>query len=314
MRRAIVITLLIAGLLSCGKKAAEVAPTAPQAVLNAATAQAPAAAASKQAGLSIAPEKAFVGTIIKPSATGFDIAKAGISWLINGNPAPVFDPMGFVPSRDGAKKGDTVSAIAVFDGKEYRSNSVTIQNSAPEFTKITLMPVDMKPGETLWVDAEASDPDGDPVTIEYEWHIGTALVSTTKRLPSEFNKRGTSFTVTVTPTDGSLRGQSVGLRRGIGNIPPQLEQNYGFEFDGKVLTYQIRATDPDGDPITYGVESPQPGMIVNSATGALRWDVPEGLTNSTTPIVVTASDGRGGTARMELKFSLKTEMINAPAK
>ncbi len=312
MRRVIVIAMLLSLALGCSKKAPEAPANAPAAAGNSAAAPAQAAPAA-QAGLSIAPDKPFVTTVITPSATGFDLSKASIAWSVNGKPVPTFDPKGFDPSRDGAKKGDTVTAAATVDSKEYQSNAVVILDSAPQIVKLMLLPEGANTDADIWVDAEATDADGDPVTFEYEWVMDGKVVSSTKGLPREANKTGTEFVVTVTPSDGELKGQSVSLRRSILNFPPRIEAKYDYEFDGRVLTYQIRATDPDGDKITYGVQDPQPGMSVDAGTGALRWDVPEGLTNTTVPIVVTASDGRGGTATMQLSFTLKTEPAAAPA-
>ena len=313
MRRLIVIALLLSLVLGCSKKAPEVAANSPEAVGNITAPAAAPTAPAVQSGLSISPDKPGVTTVIKPSATGFDLAKASIAWSVNGNPVPTSDPMGFNPSRDGAKKGDIVTAVATLEAKDYPSNPVIIQDSAPQLLKVMLMPSDAKTEEDIWVDAEAADADGDPVTFEYEWVMAGKIVSTSKGLPQEINKSGTEFVVTVTPTDGELKGQSVSLRRSIINLPPRIEAKYDYAFDGGTLAYQIRASDPDGDKITYGVEDPQPGMSVDAETGALRLNVPEGLANTTVPIVVTASDGRGGTARMELKFTLKTEPASAPA-
>ena len=315
MSRAIVIAMLLALALGCSKKAPEAPANAPGAAGNitAPSNATTAPAAPAQPGLSISPEKPDVKTVIKPSASGFDLAKASVAWSVNGKPVPTYDPMGFNPALDGAKKGDTVTAVATVDSKQYPSNAVTVQDSAPQLLKVMLLPEDAKTEEDIWVDAEAADADGDPVTFEYEWVMGGKVVSTTKGLSRDINISGTEFMVTVTPTDGELKGQSVSLRRTVLNIPPRIEANYDYTFDGNKLTYQIKATDPDGDKITYGVENPQPGMSVDAETGALRWDVPAALTNTTVPIVVTASDGRGGSARMELKFTLKTEPVTPAA-
>ena len=67
------------------------------------------------------------------------------------------------------KKGDTVQAKATIEGKEILSNTIQIGNSPPEISKVKILPEVFKPGDTLSVEAAASDIDGDEVTISYEW-------------------------------------------------------------------------------------------------------------------------------------------------
>lgn len=61
------------------------------------------------------------------------------------------------------------------------------------------------------------------------------------------------------------------------------------------VTGQLTATDPDGDTLTYGIESvtpAAPGLTVNAATGAVSGSVPN--LDQTYQVVLFVSDGRGG--------------------
>src|SRR5262245_12440028 len=45
-------------------------------------------------------------------------------------------------------------------------------NSPPVITEVALEPSRPRPGETLRVRVEASDPDGDPIRLDYQWRAG----------------------------------------------------------------------------------------------------------------------------------------------
>lgn len=317
MRRTfIAIILALTVLAACSKKPAE----APSSESGAPAATNAPAAAAALISITISPESPASDTTIELAAQGITPAPAMVSWAINGKPVSTKDALTFTPLTDDAKKGDKISALLRVSGNEYRSNEVVVKNTPPKLTKVKLMPETLKHGEDFWVDAEASDIDSDPVTVEYEWKVGDKVVSTTKSLPRELMKRGTDFVVTVTPNDGEAKGEPVIIKRSLTNVPPMIDFKLDYKFEDEVLTYQIRATDPDGDPLTYGVKTPEPGLSVDADTGLLKWDVPESLINTTVPIVVTADDGRGGTAQMELKVTFKTETVilqpgqKAPAK
>ena len=46
-----------------------------------------------------------------------------------------------------------------------------------------------------------------------------------------------------------------------------------FNFDGSVYTYQVKATDPDEDKLTYSLKSAPAGMTIDPKTGAIQWNV-----------------------------------------
>ena len=46
--------------------------------------------------------------------------------------------------------------------------------------------------------------------------------------------------------------------------------------DGKNISYQIVATDPDGDTLSYSLLDPPAGMVIDSSTGIINWQIKEG--------------------------------------
>ena len=64
---------------------------------------------------------------------------------------------------------------------------------------------------------------------------------------------------------------------------------------GTGYAYQVTATDPDNDPITYALVPVPKGMSVNATTGAITWS-PQIADIGATTVHVQAADGRGGLA------------------
>jgi hypothetical protein len=231
---------------------------------------------------------------------GFKLEDAKIEWLVNGGRVASQDtPEQFKPT--GTNKGDTVQARAIIDDKEILSNTVTIVNAPPELSRVKIMPEVFKPEDKLYIDAAAVDIDGDDASITYEWTLNGEPAGSSKEITAGI-KRGDKISVKVTPYDGEKYGSSITLKREIRNLPPMLAKESKSVFDGKTYTYQINATDPDGDELTYTLKEGPAGMAIGSANGAITWEVPQGYTGVTN-ITVLISDSQGG--ELLAPFNLK---------
>jgi hypothetical protein len=91
------------------------------------------------------------------------------------------------------------------------SFNVTVTEQKPTAT-VSLSPSSPLATDSLTATATASDPDGDPVTLTYNWQINGQTVQTTAstsnltdtlNLHGQQAKAGDTVTVTVTPNDGS---------------------------------------------------------------------------------------------------------------
>ncbi|MGR3278198.1 putative Ig domain-containing protein [Acaryochloris marina NIES-2412] len=87
---------------------------------------------------------------------------------------------------------------------------------------------------------------------------------------------------------------------------------------GQPYTYQVRATDADGDDLTYQLLSGPTGMTIDAQTGLIEWS-PDFLpaTEPNTPvghhaIQVAVSDGRGGTTQQSYTLSITEPPPNRP--
>jgi hypothetical protein len=264
-----------------------------------------AARAGKQYSLEIFPRRAVRTSALQLRPRGFELAEAKVVWLLNGDPVSTVSLYRLDAPDIGAGKGDHVQAKATVGDVEVLSNGVTIRNSLPELTSVKLTPEAFRPGDTIGVEAEATDGDGDNVIIEYEWTKNGEPAGTGTRIGDTL-KKGDKFAVKVIPFDGEEYGQEAYLERKILNLPPMVVEDYSFVFRGNTFSFRATAKDPDGDPVTYSLKSGPEGMTVEAATGIVMWKVPPEVIGKTS-FTLAAKDGHGGVAEMNYTFTLSEE-------
>ena len=59
-----------------------------------------------------------------------------------------------------------------------------------------------------------------------------------------------------------------------------------------VYTYQVKSSDPDGDPVAFALITAPEGMTISQA-GLIRWSVPQSVKGQI-PVTVSVTDGQGG--------------------
>ncbi len=258
-------------------------------------------ASAPGATLEIIPQEPTRNSILTLAPKGFDLSQAAVEWLVNGG--VVSSPGQYQLKASEFSRGDTIQARVKLQNGQIYSNSVQIKNTPPEISSIKWEPDIFKPGDTVGVEAAATDVDGDAVTLLYEWTRNGAPAGKGKNIEGSV-KRGDVISVKITPFDGVDYGETVTRELEIRNSPPVIAEHADFSFDGSVYTYQVRASDPDGDPLTYSLETPFPGMTIDPSTGLLTWVVPKEFTGVRN-VVVVVDDGNGGTARYSLKLTIR---------
>jgi Bacterial Ig domain len=297
----LVVSLLLVLGSSCTSDKPSVPPVQKTAASGSASVPVPAGSAvSGSFSLAISPLEPNRQTTLGVKAVGFDISSAHVQWLLNDNPVWTEVPAQFNCSD--AAKGSTVQARATVLGKDVRSNIVEIRNSPPELTKVRLLPETFKPGDTLMIEAEAMDIDGDPVTILYAWSRNGAPAGNAAKINAQV-KRGDTVTVSLTPYDGQSYGTAVVLDREISNIPPYFIAHKNFSYIGSRYSYQAQTVDPDGDAVTYSLVDPAEGMTIDRSTGELVWNVPPDFKGEQS-VTIMADDGHGGTAHYTIFISI----------
>jgi len=165
------------------------------------------------------------------------------------------------------------------------------------------------PNKDSVIEIEAEAGGGESVTLTYEWYVnGRAAgreqtIESPSRLKGGLSK-GDRVEVHIVPSVGGTYGEPVARSVVIGNTPPVIEPSpVDVKFDSGVQTFRIAATDPDGDAISFGLTDAPDGMSMESATGIVRWKLPESAGDVS--FTVVASDPDGGQSVLNVNAGVK---------
>ena len=265
----------------------------------------PAAAQSGSAGsvegaLRIEPAGVYRGTPVRLTSTGSLPGGATVEWLVNGKVAQ----SGGGPTMDTSqlRKGDSIQVRAFGSGGTFLSQPVTVRNSPPGIRWARFVLGDGQQGSAIRVEAEGYDADGDAVQVEIAWRKNGEPAGVGNRLGAPV-KRGDKVDVTITPFDGEERGRSATISREIRNTPPVIDGQEQFQTSGNVVTFLVRASDADGDPLSYSIKDAPAGMSIARSTGWVRWETAPGTTGKV-PFTVVVSDGSGGEATARFNVTI----------
>lgn len=213
---------------------------------------------------------------------------------------------------DGLNKGDLIQvrvtpSDGTANGEPFLSPSAKILNSLPVIQEVRIEPR-LAGNEDLKVFAKGSDADGDPVHYTYQWEKSGVILSEEKTEILERGKfrKGDSIAVVVTPSDG----ESTGMPKKSGptlipNSSPIIVSSPSNTISGSVYTYQVKADDPDHDPITFSLKTGPKGMEIDKETGLIRWQIGKG-DRGTQTVEIEASDTEG--AKSLQRYTLAIEL------
>lgn len=236
----------------------------------------------------ITPPDARVQSVISIKGGGELINTGEVRWYINDERDDSLQGTRITPGH--LRKGDRVKAALVKGQIEHWSTGMEIRNTPPVIRNARILPPVAHLGDTLTVDVDAGDPDHDPVSYRYNWSVNNTFAGEENYLNSDL-KKGDSVSVSVTPFDGEDYGKSVTLSCAIQNSLPQVSESTP-SYDGKVYSYQIAATDPDGDKLSFSIEKGPEGMKIDSASGLITWEVRPDQGDSL-EVKVAVKDGSG---------------------
>jgi hypothetical protein len=180
------------------------------------------------------------------------------AWTVNGAAAGAAATLPHTAQR----RGDVlVCEVTPLDGEDAgaprRSASVTVANTPPAITGVTLSPSSPKVADTLSVAVTgASDDDGDAVSFRYAWTVNSATIGHTgSTLTSAFFKKGDRVAVTVTPHDGIDDGAPLtSATVTVANTAPvvtALTLAPRPAYKSTPVTATPTASDADGDTLAY---------------------------------------------------------------
>ena len=198
-------------------------------------------------------------------------------WIVNGLPAPAATGPQFLTAQ--LKKGDEIVVELIpsdgkVNGAVFKTSLVMVGNTAPQVDEIHMEPAPVHRGEIIKARVVAHDPDGDPVQLSYKWfRNGKELPGPqTDTLDTNAFRKKDVLRVLVTPSDGqAARDPIFGMPVTIENAPPRFTSTPSTALNNGQYLYQVIATDPDEDPISYELKEAPSGMSIDAATGKLVW-------------------------------------------
>jgi len=165
-------------------------------------------------------------------------------------------------------------------------------------------------GQTLTITLKAEDPDGDP--LRYSVYGDVPRDARFLKDIGEFSwtpaagDAGASVFLTFVVSDGQAFDREtveIAVTAEAGQHAPVFTKLGDQSVEvGKSYTWQLVATDPDSDTLTYqAVGALPPGMTLAAQTGKLSWSVPAGAEGQTFRVRFVVSDG-ALTDQLEVAF------------
>ena len=245
------------------------------------------AAASNQQPVftSTPPVDAGIAQLYRYDVTATDPEGATLSFALAEAPAgatinAATGRLDWTPSA--AQLGTNRFTVSVSDGvtsPATQSFMVTVRTQGPNRapTIVTTAPTSAMSGSAYTYDVDAQDLDNDTLTYALSVapagmsiNAGTGLIAWT---PTIAQVGTAGVTVQASDGKGGVATQSF-------NITVAAAPNRGPQIITAPLTtakatfeyrYDLDATDPDSDPLTYSLVTAPSGMTIDAATGLIRW-------------------------------------------
>ena len=200
-------------------------------------------------------------------------------WVKNGE--EILGENTYILRNGKLKKGDLIQVkVTPSDGKLNGAPSLSapmkVLNSPPAIQEVRIEPMVPYATDDLKVSVKSSDVDGDFVYYAYQWEKnGVILREEIKEILGKGRfKKGDSITVAVTPDDREVESK---IKKSepvvISNSPPIIVSSPMNSVEGTTYVYQVKANDPDDDPIVFSLKSGPPKMVIDKNTGLIRWEI-----------------------------------------
>jgi hypothetical protein len=228
-----------------------------------------------------------------------DMVTYGYQWIRND--VEIAGENGSILKAGNFRKGDVLQVKVVpsdgkDDGKPFLSDLVKIQNAPPVVEEVWIEPRMPTAEQELKAHEKSRDADGDTIYFTYQWEKnGVALPDERGDILARGRfQKGDSISVTIIPDDQEIMGTP---RKSepvtISNSPPMISSSPPAAVDGTTYVYQVKANDPDKDPVTFTLKSGPKGMKIDQQTGLIQWEIKK-EDQGTYSIEIEASDNEGG--------------------
>jgi hypothetical protein len=237
-------------------------------------------------------------------------------WLANGS--PIVGKGGGTLTLEMLKRSDKLAVEVIpHDGKiqgvPYRTKEVVIGNALPELTRVVLEPRGALIADPIQAKAEGSDADEDTIDYRFRWYRNNKEISEGEEntLDTTDFARGDIITVQVIPYD-SVGGKGKAMFAEpvmIANSPPKITSVPPSAISRGLFQYPVTAIDPDGDPLTYSLETGISGMKLDKTTGRLEWSVSPG-TKGAHRVRIKVLDSHDGFAFQEFDLIFPPQTVS----
>jgi hypothetical protein len=207
----------------------------------------------------------------------FELGNAGdqdvtcsTEWYLNGKLAATVEGTEYL--LDHVAPGTTVKArITARDtsgsSAPYETQAVVVQENLSGLDSVRLSPSPVRSGTTT-VTATPFLPAGASANlkISYHWIVGGKDQGETGPVIGVSGlKNGDKITVEATALIGGQKGNPFRVTAVVTNDAPVIQSIAVASQDSAVIRYQITATDPDNDPLSYQLVSGPDGVAIDGA-------------------------------------------------
>ncbi|HEV3341679.1 MAG TPA: putative Ig domain-containing protein, partial [Pirellulales bacterium] len=180
-------------------------------------------------------------------------------------------------------------------------------NQAPVITSTA--PLAPASGQPYKYQVLATDPDGDSVTFSLPVSPAGMTIDASGLIvwtPTAAQAGTNNVTVVATDPQGLSAVQNFSIVVVVVNDPPTITSTPPASvFVGQIYHYDVIASDPDGDPLSYTLTSAPAGMSIDSL-GRITWS-PTASQVPTQPVQVTVSDGHGNSVSQSYSISVSLD-------
>lgn len=196
----------------------------------------------------------------------------------------------------GSEEGQVTKGLAQKKGEAVRESEkkgIALPQKVipvPEIVSVKLTPSSPKVEDSIKAEVLIKN----NASAAYQWSINDKKIEVSgDTLSSGEFKRGDKIYLTVTPFTANEKGNPVTVFAYIFNSPPKIISDIkDSKYKNSDFTYPIKATDPDGDELTYALKTAPSGMTID-ASGLIKWNVPPDFKGKA-PVTVSVTDNHGG--------------------
>jgi hypothetical protein len=190
-------------------------------------------------------------------------------------------------------KGDFMVSLIVSDGtlSAMQNFTILVPNKAPRITSSP--PLNATTGVQYIYNVTAEDDNLDALTFSFTSLIEGMTIDSKKGTIAWIPQYLGFVNVTVWVSDGKEKtDQKFSINVDQGNRAPKFKSKAITAANvGVTYSYNVKATDEDGDVLGYSLDEAPEGMVINDTTGKVDWTP---ATSGNFTVKIKANDKRGG--------------------